>query len=198
MSVLCTSCKDAPSESINTESDLISKINAVQEQIMVQGNITNEEEQALLGLCSIVAQNDGLADHDPEDRMVLKDVNVVPVYNGCEDLSTEETAVCFSDKISTFFKQEFNLELSKALNLTEPEHVDVFFIINELGHVTGMKVRNTEVTIQGEILRVLRKMPIMQPAVHNKKPVSVLCSMLVKYGNAIDIEVVYIPEFPED
>ena len=61
-----------------------------------------------------------------------------------------------------------------------------------------MKVRNSEVTIQSEILRVLRKMPVMTPAIHNGESVSVLCSMIVKYGNDIEIDVVYIPERPID
>jgi hypothetical protein len=61
-----------------------------------------------------------------------------------------------------------------------------------------MKVRNSELTIQAEILRVLRKMPVMEPAVHNGKSVSVLCSIVVKYENEIEIDVVYIPERPND
>ena len=71
-------------------------------------------------------------------------------------------------------------------------------IINENGNLTGMKVRDSELTIQAEILRVLRKMPVMKPAIHNGKSVSVLCSIIVKYGNEIEIEAVYIPERPND
>ena len=195
---LCVSCKDSPKASINTESELIMKINAVQEQVMVQGNITQEEEKALLGLCSIVAHNDGLANYNPDNRMILKDVDFAPVYKGCEELSKEETKNCFINKVSTFIKQEFNLELLKELNLSEPNQVDVFFIINESGNLTGMKVRNSEVTIQGEILRVLRKLPVMKPAVYEGKNVSVLCSVIIKYGNDIEIDFVYIPELPDE
>jgi hypothetical protein len=196
--ILCVSCKDSPNASINTESELITKINAVQEQVMAQGNITKEEEKALLGLCSIISHNDGLANYNPDNRMILKDVDFAPVYEGCEELSKEETKNCFINKVSTFIKREFNLELSKELNLSEPKQVDTFFIINESGNLTGMKVRNSEVTIQGEILRVLRKMPAMKPAVHDGKSVSVLCSIIIKYGNDIEIDVVYIPELPDE
>ncbi|WP_299335479.1 hypothetical protein [uncultured Psychroserpens sp.] len=188
------SCKDDNNAS---ESELIMKINAVQQQIMVQGNISEEEEQALLGLCSIVSYEDGLGNHNPDNRMILKDVDLVPVFEGCEELSKEETMKCFSNKVSTFIKREFNLKLFKALNLSEPKQVDVFFIINESGNLTGMKVRDSEVTIQGEILRVLRKMPVMKPAVHNGKRVSALCSIILTYGNDIEIDVVYIPELPD-
>ncbi|MDG1714598.1 hypothetical protein [Lacinutrix sp.] len=194
---LCISCKDSPSASINTESELIMKINAVQEQVMAQGNMTEVEEQALLSLCSIVSHDDGLATYTTDNSMILKDVEIVPVYIGCEELSIEETRECFNNKVSTFIEREFNLNLSKDLNLSEPKLVEAFFIINENGNLTGMKVRNSEVNVQAEILRVLRKMPVMKPATNNGKSVSVLCSIIVKYGNNVEVDVVYIPERPD-
>ncbi|WP_028282748.1 hypothetical protein [Olleya marilimosa] len=195
--LLCFSCKEESNALKTTESDLMTKINAVQEQVMAQGNMTAEEEQALLSLCSIVSHDDGLATYTTDNSMLLKDVDIAPVYNGCEARSKEETRACFDNKIATFIKREFNLSISKDLNLSDPKQVDAFFIINEDGKLTGMKVRDSEVTIQAEILRVLRKMPVMQPANHNGKRVSVLCSIVVTYGNTINVDVVYIPERPE-
>ena len=182
----------------NIESELIMKINAVQQQVMAQGNITEDEQQAMLSLCSIMSRDDGLANYNPDNRMILKDVEIAPVYNGCEELSEEEIKECFNNKVSTFIKREFNLSLSKDLKLSEPNQVEVFFIINENGNLTGMKVRNSEITIQAEILRVLRKMPVMKPAIHNGKSVAVLCSIIVKYGNEIEIDAVYVPEIPNN
>lgn len=196
--LLSVACNETSDASKNTESELIKKINAVQEQVMAQGNITKEEEQAMLSLCSIMAHDDGLANYDPDNRMILKDVEIAPVYNGCEELSKEETRKCFNTKIATFITQEFNLSVSKDLKLLEPKQVDAFFIINEKGNLAGMKVRDSEVTIQAEILRVLRKIPVMKPAIHNGKSVSVLCSIIVTYGNEIEIETVHIPERPNN
>ena len=180
----------------NTESELIMKINAVQQQVMAQGNITEEEERAILSLCSIMSKDDGLANYSPDDRMILKDVEIAPIYNGCDKLSEKEIKKCFNNKVSTFIKREFNLNISRDLNLSEPKQVEAFFIINENGNLTGMKVRNSELTIQAEILRVLRKVPIMKPAIHKGNSVAVLCSIIVKYGNEIEVDVVYIPERP--
>jgi len=194
---LCSfSCKEESNSLKNTESELIKKINAVQEQLMAQGNMTELEEQTLLSLCSIVSQDDGLAVYTTDNSVILKDVEIAPVYNGCEDLSIEETKECFNNKVTTFFKREFNLSVSKDLNLSGPKLVEVFFIINENGNLTGMKVRDSEVTVQAEILRVLRKIPVMKPANQNGKSVSVLCSIVVTYGNIVEVEVVYIPERP--
>lgn len=196
MILMCVSCKEEPKSIKNTESDLITKINAVQEQIMAQGNITEVEEQALLSLCSIVSQDDGMAIYTSDNSILLKDVEIAPVYDGCEGLSIAETKVCFNDKVSTFIKKEFNLNISKDLNLSESKPVDAFFIINEKGNLTGMKVRDSEVTVQAEILRVLREIPVMKPATQNGEPVSVLCSIVINYGNNIEVDVVYIPERP--
>jgi hypothetical protein len=195
--LLCFSCNEESNALKNTESDLIKKINAVQEQVMAQGNMTEVEEQALLSLCSIVSHDDGLATYTTDNSMILKDVEIAPVYHGCEELSRAETRECFNNKISTFIKREFNLNVSNDLNLSELKLVEAFFIINENGNLTGMKVRDSEVTVQAEILRVLRKMPVMKPATHNGESVSVLCSIIVKYGNNIAVDVVYIPERPD-
>jgi hypothetical protein len=195
--LLCFTCKEESTSLKKTESDLITKINAVQEQVMAQGNMTEVEEQALLSLCSIVSHDDGLATYTTENSMILKKVEIAPVYNGCEELSKEETRACFNNEVSTFIKRKFNLSVSKDLNLSEPKMVEAFFIINENGNLTGMKVRNSEVTVQAEILRVLRKMPVMKPATHNGENVSVLCSIIVKYGNNVEVDVVYIPERPD-
>jgi len=192
-----TSCKNESSSSLNPESDLLTKINAVQEQVMAQGYMTDVEERALLSLCSIVSKSDGLATYTSDNSIILKDVENTPVYNGCEGLSVEENRECFKTNVASFIKREFNLEITKELNLLESNQVEAFFIINEEGNVTGLKVRNAEVSVQAEILRILRKIPVMKPATQNGENVSVLCSVLITYGNTIDVEVVYIPERPE-
>ncbi len=192
------SCKEESSTVKNTESDLMIKINAVQEQIMAQGNMTKKEEEALLSLCSIVSHDDGLAAFPSDNSVILKDVEIVPVYDGCEDLKIEETRKCFNDKISAFVKREFNLNVSQDLKLSESKQVEAFFIIDDSGNITGLKVRDSEVTVQAEILRVLRKIPVMKPAIQNGESVSVLCSLVITYGNYIDVDVVYIPERPNN
>ena len=44
--LLCISCQQTTQSSMESDTDLIAKINAVQEQIMAQGNITEDEEKA--------------------------------------------------------------------------------------------------------------------------------------------------------
>ena len=88
-----------------------------------------------------MSHDDGLANYNPDNRMILIDVEIAPVYYGCEELSEKETMKCFNNKVSKFIKREFILSISKDLNLSEPKLVKAFFIINENGNLTGKKVR---------------------------------------------------------
>lgn len=196
LSLINVACKETEATQSIKDSELIQRINAVQEQVMAQGNMSDAEEQAILSLCGILTQNDGLANYDPNQRLILKDVDMAPIFPGCDQATAEETRICFNNNIASFIRQEFNLSLSKDLNLLKPKRVDVFFVIDQTGNLTGMKVRDSEVTIQAEILRVLRKMPVMKPAKYKGEDVSVLCSMVMEYGNSIKIDVTYIPERP--
>jgi len=191
------SCGQESQTSGKSESILINKINAVQRQIMVQGNISEEEELAILSLCSLM-RDDEFDDYGRDDAIIFKDVENGPIYYGCEGLSEEETKNCFKKSIYSFIKREFNLSISKALDLSEPQQVAAFFIIDENGKLSGMKIRDAELTIQAEIARILKKIPKMKPAAQNGINVPVLVSFLVTYGNEIEIEVIYIPEGPNN
>ena len=189
------SCGQESQSSGKSESELINRITAVQQQIMVQGNMSEEEELAISSLCSLLSGNDGF--DGSIDYILFKDVENAPIYNGCEGLSDEETKKCFNESIVKFIKQEFNSSIANALDISEPQQVAAFFIIDKNGNMSSMKVRVADVTIQAEIGRVFRKIPKMKPATQDGIKVPVLCSILVTYGSEIEIELVYIPETPE-
>ena len=177
------------------ESELIHKIKAVQQQLMIQGNMSEEEELAISSLCSLISGNDCFDNNYITDGVILfKNIENAPIYNGCEGLSVEETKKCFKESISKFIKQEFNSSITNALDSSEPQQVAIFFIIDENGNMSGMKIRDAELTIQAEIGRVLRKLPRMKPATQDGINVPVLCSMLVIYGSEIKIKFMYIPQ----
>ena len=178
-----------------SESILINKIKAVQQQMMAQGNISEEEELAISSLCSLM-RDDDFDDYGRDDVILFKDIENAPIYNVCEGLSEEETKKCFKENISKFIKQEFNSSIANALDISEPQQVAAFFIIDENGNLSGMKIRDAELTIQAEIVRVLKKIPTMKPATQNGINVPVLCSILVTYGSEIETEFMYIPSNP--
>lgn len=196
--LLTVSCGQESQSSKGSESELINKLKAVQEQMMVQGNISEEEELAMASLISLMSRDDEFSDYGRDDVILFKDVEHAPIYNDCEALSTEGTKACFNESISKFIKQEFNTSIVNALDISEPQQVAFFFIINENGNLSGMKIRDTELTIQAEIARVLKKVPKMKSATQDGIKVPVLCSVLLTYGNEIIIELKYIPSGPVD
>lgn len=188
------SCGQESQSSRKSESKLINKVKAVQRQIMIQGNMSEEEELALSSLCSLISGNDGFDNnYSPDGVILFKDVENVPIYNGCEGLSEEETKKCFNESIVKFINQEFNSSIANALDISEPKQVAAFFVIDNNGSLSGMKIRDTELTIQAEIGRILKKIPKMKPATQDGINVPVQCSMLVTYGSEITIEFIYIP-----
>ena len=198
LTLLSLSCGQKSQTSGKSESELINKINAVQKQMMVQGNINEEEELAMSSLCSLMSRDDDFDDYGRDDVIIFKDIENAPIYNGCEGLSEEETKKCFNESISKFIKQEFNSSIANALDISEPQQVAFFFIIDENGKLSGMKIRDAELTIQAEIARVLKKIPKMKPATQDGINAPVLCSMLVTYGSEIIIELTYISSGPVD
>ena len=193
LTLLCVSCGQESQSSKNTESKLINKVKAVQRQMMVQGNMSEEEELALSSLCSLIPDNDGFNKYSPDDAILFKDVKNVPIYNGCEGLSEEGTKKCFNESIVKFIKQEFNSSIASALDISEPKQVAAFFVIDENGNLSGMKIQDAELTIQAEIGRILRKIPKIKPATQDGINLPVFCSILVTYGSEITIEFKYIP-----
>ncbi len=198
LTLLGVSCGQESQTSGKSESELINRINAVQKQMMIQGNISEEEALAMSSLCVLMSRDDDFDAYGRDDAIIFKDIENPPIYNGCEGLSEEETKKCFNESISKFIKQEFNLSISNALDLSEPQQVAVFFEIDENGKLSGMKIRDSEVTIQAEIARVLKKIPKMKPATQDGINTPVLCSMLVTYGSEVIIELTYISSGPVD
>ncbi len=195
--LLTVSCSQESQPSGKSESELINKIHAVHEQIMVQGNISDEEQLAISSLCSMMPSNDGFIKFNP-DAILFKEVENAPIYTGCEGISEEETKICFGESIVEFITQEFNSSIIKSLNLTDPQQVTAFFIIDENGQPSGMKIRDADVTIQAEISRIFKKIPRMTPATQDGINVPVVCSILVTYGSEVKIEFVFIPHWLVD
>ena len=167
----------------SSESELINKVNAVQKQMMVQGNISEQERQAILSLASLVANDEDFTnEQDLKDAIQFDVVENIPVYPGCEGLSQEESKQCFLKKLNELVETQFNADIAKNLKILESQNVEVFFKIDKNGKMSNLKVRDAHVTIQAEAARVIKQLPIMKPATQNGKVVEVMCSISIPYG----------------
>lgn len=175
---LCSfSCLEKPkSESRKINSELLKKVDAVHQQMMKQGNISDEEREAIQGLAALVSGN-GIKDpSDPSSEyyaISFGEVEQIPIYPGCENLDKDKQRQCFVDQLNQFINSEFNRGIFEKLDLSGSQQIDVFVFIDKQGYPSALKVRDTFIELQAEALRVLNKIPRMTPARENNKPVAV-------------------------
>ncbi|TYA69964.1 M56 family metallopeptidase [Seonamhaeicola marinus] len=159
------------------KSKLENKIAAVFEQIQVQGNISNEEETALKHLL-VLTSEEGL--NDPFFADILKDVKIpfgvtdkVPSFPGCEDLSANEQKQCFAENVSKHINRNFNTKLAAEHNLKGKQRINVIFIVNNEGNITGVRARAPHPALVEEAKRVIQSLPKMIPGEHQGKTINV-------------------------
>ncbi|WP_052752792.1 energy transducer TonB [Kordia zhangzhouensis] len=102
-------------------------------------------------------------------------VEDAPIFPGCEQYnSKKERKKCMSEKIQKHVNRKFDTSLAEELGLSEgKKRIDVLFIIDENGNVTGIQTRAPHPKLQKEAERVIRALPAMKPAKQSNKSVRV-------------------------
>ena len=98
-----------------------------------------------------------------------------PVYPGCEKYKSKaEKKACMSKMIQKHVNRRFNTELAQDLGLSEgKKRINVVFMIDENGNVTGIQSRAPHPKLQKEAERVIRMLPKMKPGKQQDKSVKV-------------------------
>ena len=104
-------------------------------------------------------------------------VDQVPVFPGCEDLSSSEQKKCISDNIKKHVNKNFNTNLASKLGLKGRQRINVIFKIDALGNITGVRSRAPHPDLEAEAIRVIKTLPKMIPGKHAGKNVSVPYSL---------------------
>jgi len=109
-------------------------------------------------------------------------IEEVPVFEGCEDLSSnEERKECMSRQISQFVNKNFNTGLGEELNLSGVNRVIAQFRIDETGKVVDVKARASHPELKAEAIRVISEIPQMQPGKQDGKDISVMYSLPIVF-----------------
>ncbi|MGH1384385.1 energy transducer TonB [Kordia sp.] len=106
-----------------------------------------------------------------------------PVYPGCEKFkSKKERKKCMSEKIDKLIKRKFNVDLANELGLEEGvKRINVLFIIDENGNVTGIQSRAPHPKLQKEAERVIKLLPQMQPGKQRNQNVKVKYTLPIMF-----------------
>ncbi len=124
----------------------------------------------------ILPVNPGANNKKMEEKKPYNLVGVehVPVFPGCEDLSSNiEKRNCMSKKIKSFIQKKFNADKFDDINTKGRQTIYVQFYIDETGLVTDVIARAIDKSLEKEAIRVVSKLPKMEAGRQGDKAVKV-------------------------
>jgi protein TonB len=121
-------------------------------------------------------------DINPDELFDMRDVEIVPIYPGCEKMMTNETRVkCMSEKLTRLIQNKFDTGLALELGLTGTQRINVQFKIDKQGRITDVLARAPHPELEKEAKRLTTKIPTMEPGLQRHKPVSVLYNLPIVF-----------------
>jgi len=173
-----------------SDSEVMNKINELAEAIMKKGEMTPEEEKALKLLTTEAQPGDKvytsvqeyLNETEGEEDMsvAFSEIERVPTYPGCSG-DNETLKKCFTERISAFVGENFNTKLGKDLSLTGRQRIVVQFKIDKSGNIVDVKAKAPKPELEAEALRIIEKLPQMQPGEQKGEKVGVLYSLPIVF-----------------
>ena len=176
--LLYTSCER---ESINIEVQEFSisdQIEQLRIAIEASSEISKEDREALFiiftsarslktGSTSITTVLE-IQDYSNASEVPFAVIDEVPIYPGCETLTTNaERRKCMSEKITKHVIENFNTDLAGNLGLIGKQRINVIFKINKEGNIEGVRARAPHPDLEVEAIRVISLLPKMIPGKHN-------------------------------
>ena len=111
----------------------------------------------------------------PVGPIDFKKVEMVPIFPGCEGLSTnEERKDCMSEEIDKLVRKNFNANKATGYGITGIQKIYVQFKINKEGLVSDVQVRAPHKVLEEEARRVTGLIPQMKPGRQKNKDVEVV------------------------
>ena len=110
-------------------------------------------------------------------------VEVVPVYPGCEQMTTNtERIKCMNTKIKKLVQRKFDTGLASQLGLSGVQRINVQFKIDKNGNVTEVLSRAPHPNLEKEARRIAHKIPQMKPGLQRAQPVPVLYNLPIVFN----------------
>ncbi|NAS32221.1 TonB family protein [Flavobacteriaceae bacterium R38] len=105
-------------------------------------------------------------------------VDKVPVFPGCEDAA--DPRACFNQKMQEHIRENFQYP-EEAMQKGIQGRVAVLFTIDENGNITKIKKRGTDKSLEAEAVRIIEKLPKMEPGEHKGQGVRVPFSIPINF-----------------
>ncbi len=115
---------------------------------------------------------------EEEQNLPFDIIEKVPVFPGCTGNTNEELRNCLSKNITNHVIKEFKFSIVKKLDLPKGlTRIYVNFKIDKKGKVIDVVAKADHERLEKEAIRVLNKVPRMEPGEQKGKPVGVLYSL---------------------
>ncbi len=173
-----------------SDSEVMNKINELAEAIMKKGTMTPEEEKALKLLTTEAQPGDKVytsvqeyLDETAEENdlaVPFAAIDKVPAYPDCAG-DNEAMKKCFTERITAFVGENFNTKIGNDLNLSGRQRIAVQFKIDKTGNIVDVKARAPKPELETEAIRIVQKLPQMQPGEQDGKKVSVIYSLPIVF-----------------
>lgn len=122
-------------------------------------------------------------DINPDDGpKLIMNVQEIPIYRGCENLSREESIKCLDSRLKRLIKRNFDVDLANELNLKSGKHrITTQFVIDESGNVVDIKIRAPHPMLKKETQKIVNKIPKFTPGKQNGKFVKVRYTLPITF-----------------
>ena len=182
-------------EGIEKDEPIYQQLTEIKLAVQEGKELSLEEKEELFEIMKVVMNNEdrptppplppfekSAASKDNSNAVPFAVIEDVPVFEGCEDLSSnEERKECMSRQITKFVNMNFNTNLGEELNLKGVNRVITQFRIDETGKVVDVRARATHPALQEEAIRVISGLPQMQPGKQDGENISVMYSLPIVF-----------------
>lgn len=95
--------------------------------------------------------------------------NHTPIYPGCENCGVENYSSCFDNKVNQHIARYLDVRSSDIPS--GRKKINVLFEVDKTGKVNITSVNSPNQELKREVIKVLKKLPIMKPAMKDNQPV---------------------------
>ena len=194
MMLTYVSCSE-DKEGIEKDEPIYQQLTEIKLAVQEGKELSLEEKEELFEIMKVVMDNEdrptppplppfekSAESGDNSNAVPFAVIEEVPVFEGCEDLSSnEERKECMSRQITRFVNMNFNTNLGEELNLKGVNRVITQFRIDETGEVVDVKARASHPALQEEAIRVISGLPQMQPGKQDGENISVMYSLPIVF-----------------
>ncbi len=108
----------------------------------------------------------------------------LPVFPGCEHLSYQETADCFTRNMKQHISKFFEYP-EDALKSNIQGKVYILFTIDQEGKIVNIRTEGGVYILQEEAIRIIELLPRLRPALENGIPTKIPFSVPIKFSLGI-------------